>query len=79
LAVAASVRHARLPIDEEVRMSTRKVLTIDHVFNIVALVAQKSFSWKEALLQVMPKRKGAVDWKSLEDSHDESDVKVEGT
>ncbi|QQP39375.1 Uncharacterized protein FKW44_020242, partial [Caligus rogercresseyi] len=31
---------ARLPIDEFIKMKTRKVLTIDHVYHIMALVTE---------------------------------------
>ena len=62
LAVEKGVSHARLPIHEVgVEMKTRQVLTIDHVFRIVAAVASEGKTWKEALLDTLPERKGAKD------------------
>ena len=58
-ATEAGIRHARLPIDDFMEMKTRKVLTIDHVFSILLLVAGGS-GWQQALQQVLPARKGAV-------------------
>ena len=55
----AGIAHARLPIDDFVEMKTRKVLTIDHVFSILLLVAG-GCGWQQALQQVLPARKGAV-------------------
>ncbi|KAF6209801.1 hypothetical protein GE061_015551 [Apolygus lucorum] len=54
------IKHGRLPIDEYVEMKTRKVLTIDHVFSILANVACCGLTWKDAFLKVLPARKGAV-------------------
>ncbi len=34
IAMDSGVSHARLPIDQYVNMKTRKVLTIDHVFQV---------------------------------------------
>jgi len=59
-ATEAGIKTARLPIDEFVEMKTRKVLTIDHVFQILARVTEGK-SWKEAFLTIIPERKGAVD------------------
>ena len=62
LAVEKGIGHARLPIQEVgVEMKTRQVLTIDHVFRILASVASEGKSWKEALLEILPGRKGAKD------------------
>jgi len=57
LATEKGVRHARLPLQEHVNMATRKVLTIDHVFQILSLVTQ-DVPWKEAIMSVLPARKG---------------------
>ncbi|XP_055710071.1 tRNA methyltransferase 10 homolog A isoform X2 [Phlebotomus papatasi] len=52
------LRHARLPLNENVVIKTRTVLTINHVFEILLRVTEKK-SWKEAILSVLPMRKGA--------------------
>jgi len=49
---------ARLPIDEFLNMKTRKVLTVNHVYEILAAVSQGK-GWKEAFLSVIPERKMA--------------------
>ncbi|XP_063232684.1 tRNA methyltransferase 10 homolog A [Bacillus rossius redtenbacheri] len=54
------IQHAQLPIASFLEMKTRKVLSIVHVFEIVLLVSE-GMSWKEALLHVMPARKGAAE------------------
>jgi tRNA (guanine9-N1)-methyltransferase len=58
-AAGLGVRTARLPIDEFVEMRTRKVLTVNHVFEILAAVA-RGCSWKEAFMATIPDRKGAA-------------------
>ncbi|XP_072943953.1 tRNA methyltransferase 10 homolog A isoform X1 [Epargyreus clarus] len=52
------IRHAQLPLGKYINMKTRKVLTIDHVFEIVLRVAEK-MPWQEVLMKVLPERKGA--------------------
>ena len=59
LAVDNSIPTARLPIDKFMDMKTRKVLTIDHVFRILGSLSEGK-TWQEALIGVMPPRKGAV-------------------
>jgi len=61
LAQEMGISHARFPIDENIDLKTRKVLTIDHVFTVLSGVASQGKTWKEALLETLPKRKGAVD------------------
>ncbi|KAH9360102.1 hypothetical protein HPB48_003840 [Haemaphysalis longicornis] len=58
LAEEQGVRHARLPIGNCLVMKTRQVLTIDQVFAIL-LRASRGQPWTEALLEVIPQRKGA--------------------
>ncbi|KAF8371449.1 hypothetical protein PRIPAC_77878 [Pristionchus pacificus] len=50
--------HARLPIDEFVKMQSRRVLTVNHVFEIMVLFWQTK-NWEEAFFTVIPQRKGA--------------------
>lgn len=58
LAEEQGIRHARLPIGNCLVMKTRQVLTIDQVFAIL-LRASRGQPWTEALLEVIPQRKGA--------------------
>ncbi|XP_050461531.1 tRNA methyltransferase 10 homolog A isoform X3 [Cataglyphis hispanica] len=58
LAKDAGVRHGRLPLDKFLRMKARKVLTIDHVFEILLRITEGN-SWQEAFLRVLPERKNA--------------------
>ncbi|XP_049778480.1 tRNA methyltransferase 10 homolog A [Schistocerca cancellata] len=58
VAVDQNISHGQLPIEEFLEMKTRKVLTVDHVFEIL-LGVSSGMSWKEAFLKVLPPRKGA--------------------
>ncbi|KAJ3147232.1 tRNA methyltransferase 10 [Geranomyces michiganensis] len=51
------LRHGKLPIGEHLQMSTRKVLTINHVFEIMVKYLETK-DWLQAFLAVMPARKG---------------------
>ncbi|XP_003747912.1 tRNA methyltransferase 10 homolog A [Galendromus occidentalis] len=57
-AIEAGIRHARLPLDKYVDMKSRKVLTIDHCFQIV-LNRANGLSWQESIMRAIPARKGA--------------------
>ncbi|KAK6042605.1 tRNA (guanine-N(1)-)-methyltransferase [Cooperia oncophora] len=59
VATKAGYNHARLPIDEFVQMKTRKVLTINHVFEILAHFSDHG-DWEKAFFTVIPPRKGMV-------------------
>lgn len=56
LAVERGIAHARLPISECVKLKSRTVITVNHVFEIMLLYSQTK-EWKESLVQVLPARK----------------------
>ena len=56
LAVERGITHARLPISECVKLKSRTVITVNHVFEIMLLYSQTK-DWKESLVQVLPARK----------------------
>ncbi|CAN0057101.1 tRNA methyltransferase 10 homolog A [Lampetra fluviatilis] len=53
------VEHARLPLDDYVKMSSRKVLTVNHVFEIILAYLDLG-DWRGAFLRVLPDRKQVV-------------------
>ncbi|XP_059476636.1 tRNA methyltransferase 10 homolog A [Neocloeon triangulifer] len=57
LAVEKGIKHAQLPIGEYLTLKGRRVLTIDHVFEILLNVSGGA-TWKDAFLKIIPKRKG---------------------
>ena len=76
LALNHNIATARLPIEKFLNMKTRKVLTIDHVFRILGSITEGQ-TWQEALLGVLPPRKGAIviqeaEEKRKQDKGDES-------
>ena len=80
LATEKGVNHARLPIQEVgVEMKTRQVLTIDHVFRIISLVASEGKSWKEALIETLPERKGAKDVYEINKNISQNECENENT
>ncbi|CAG2054050.1 unnamed protein product [Timema podura] len=70
------IAHAQLPIREYLEMRTTKVLSIVHVFEILLAVTE-GYPWKEALLNVLPSRKGATE--KYESSASDSETEGEGT
>uniref|UniRef100_A0A6J0VEQ7 tRNA methyltransferase 10 homolog A n=1 Tax=Pogona vitticeps TaxID=103695 RepID=A0A6J0VEQ7_9SAUR len=52
------IRHAQLPLGVFVKMNSRKVLAVNHVFEIILAYLEKR-DWKEAFFTVLPQRKGA--------------------
>ncbi|XP_055970089.1 tRNA methyltransferase 10 homolog A isoform X2 [Sorex fumeus] len=53
------IDHAQLPLGNFVKMNSRKVLAINHVFEII-LEYLKTRDWQEAFCAILPQRKGAV-------------------
>ncbi|KFO88808.1 tRNA methyltransferase 10 A, partial [Buceros rhinoceros silvestris] len=58
-AVEQGIGHAQLPLGNFVKMNSRKVLAVNHVFEIILAYLEKR-DWKEAFFCVLPQRKGAV-------------------
>ncbi|XP_057656422.1 tRNA methyltransferase 10 homolog A [Diorhabda carinulata] len=69
-AIEQGIAHAKLPIEEFFWMKHRKVLTINHVYEILLYVSE-GCSFKEAIDKVLPKRieKIPTDAKDIE-NHD---------
>ncbi|XP_078132273.1 tRNA methyltransferase 10 homolog A [Sander vitreus] len=63
------IDHARLPLSSFVKMNSRKVLAVNHVFEIILAYLEKG-SWQEAFFTVLPQRKGAV---AVDQEKEESD------
>ncbi|XP_064199556.1 RNA (guanine-9-)-methyltransferase domain-containing protein 2 [Anguilla rostrata] len=53
------IDHAQLPLGSFVKMNSRKVLTVNHVFEIILAYLEKR-DWQEAFFTVLPQRKGAI-------------------
>ncbi|KAK1796962.1 hypothetical protein P4O66_008360 [Electrophorus voltai] len=53
------IAHAQLPLGSFVKMNSRKVLAVNHVFEILLAYLEKH-DWQEAFFTVLPQRKGAV-------------------
>ena len=58
-ATALGISTARLPIDQFIHLNSRKVLTVNHVFEILAAVSEGK-GWKEAMIETIPERKGVA-------------------
>lgn len=56
LAVEQGISHAQLPIGQYMEMKSRKVLTVNHVFEIL-LKYSETKDWKESFFSVIPQRK----------------------
>ncbi|XP_074445602.1 tRNA methyltransferase 10 homolog A isoform X5 [Larus michahellis] len=66
-AVEQGISHAQLPLGNFVKMNSRKVLAVNHVFEIILAYLEKR-DWKEAFFSVLPQRKGAVPLGEVNDS-----------
>ncbi|XP_062430173.1 tRNA methyltransferase 10 homolog A isoform X2 [Rhea pennata] len=66
-AVELGIGHAQLPLGNFVKMNSRKVLAVNHVFEIILAYLEKR-DWKEAFFSVLPQRKGAVPLGEANDS-----------
>ncbi|XP_058403545.1 tRNA methyltransferase 10 homolog A isoform X3 [Diceros bicornis minor] len=53
------IDHAQLPLGNFVKMNSRKVLAVNHVFEII-LEYLETRDWQEAFFTILPQRKGAV-------------------
>ncbi|MEE6460605.1 hypothetical protein FKM82_001033 [Ascaphus truei] len=74
-ALDLGIGHAQLPLGSFVKMNSRKVLAVNHVFEIMLAYLEKR-DWKEAFFSVLPQRKGAV---PLCDAHEDIlPVQVDG-
>ncbi|MBZ3886484.1 tRNA methyltransferase 10-like protein A [Sciurus carolinensis] len=73
------IDHAQLPLGSFVKMNSRKVLAVNHVFEII-LGYLETRDWQEAFFTILPQRKGAVptDKAYESSSHDKQSAIVEG-
>ncbi|XP_024430709.1 tRNA methyltransferase 10 homolog A isoform X2 [Desmodus rotundus] len=73
------IDHAQLPLGNFVKMNSRKVLAVNHVFEII-LEYLETRDWQEAFFTILPQRKGAVPTDKVcgNSSHDNKSARVEG-
>ncbi|XP_045392833.1 tRNA methyltransferase 10 homolog A [Lemur catta] len=72
------IDHAQLPLGNFVKMNSRKVLAVNHVFEII-LEYLETRDWQEAFFTILPQRKGAVPTDKVceSSSQDKPSVRVE--
>jgi tRNA (guanine9-N1)-methyltransferase len=68
-----NIATARLPIDENIKMSSRKVLTVNHMFKIIVNFLETK-NWEKSLMDVLPPRKFNQDKNSTSENHDHSNL-----
>ncbi|XP_051506014.1 RNA (guanine-9-)-methyltransferase domain-containing protein 2 [Myxocyprinus asiaticus] len=66
------IAHAQLPLGSFVKMNSRKVLAVNHVFEIILAFLEKR-DWQEAFFTVLPQRKGAVPVGKIGQGNDEEE------
>ncbi|KAH0500004.1 tRNA methyltransferase 10-like protein A [Microtus ochrogaster] len=72
------IEHAQLPLSDFVKMNSRKVLAVNHVFEII-LEFLETRDWQEAFFTILPRRKGAVpSHKGCESSPQDQQPRPEG-
>ncbi|KAA0723020.1 tRNA methyltransferase 10 -like protein A [Triplophysa tibetana] len=72
LAKKLGIAHAQLPLGSFVKMNSRKVLAVNHVFEIILAFLEKR-DWKEAFFTVLPQRKGAMPVELGQGNNEEED------
>lgn len=77
LAVQRGIAHAQLPITEFVKLKSRKVITVNQVFEIL-LVFTETKDWREAFFKVIPARKREEDSETQEVGEEEDSVENGG-
>ncbi|XP_078371001.1 tRNA methyltransferase 10 homolog A-like [Oculina patagonica] len=78
LAVQRGINHAQLPITEFVKLKSRKVITVNQVFEIL-LQFTETKDWKEAFFNVLPARKMEEDSESKEADNETKDGAENGS
>lgn len=78
LAVQRGIAHAQLPITEFVKLKSRKVITVNQVFEIL-LQFTETKDWKEAFFNVLPARKMEEDSESKEVDNETKDGAENGS